>query len=250
VLRGKASIASARSHLAVLRRDLGSVAAKELDYDRLSEIALAWQRDAEAPVKPATVNRRFAILRRAYRRGRRSKRVAVVPEFPHFEELNAREGFFERGEFVALLAALPDDGLRDFVEWGYWTGMRKREAASLQWRHLDQETWTVRLPARHAKTRQGRALALRGAFRTIIERRLAARQLECPYIFHRYDITTEDDLAEAADRVTAYVAALPATPTVTTIERPNVHNSVKGRGRESPKYQCAQGDSNTRPFDS
>lgn len=288
-LRGRASLASAKSHLAVLRRDLGTVLAKDLDYDRLSEIALQWQRDPEAPVSPATVNRRFAVLRRAYRLGRRSKRVAVLPEFPHFEELDAREGFFERGEFLALLAALPDDGLRDFVEWAYWTGMRKGEAASLQWKHLDRETWTIRLPAKNAKTRKGRALALRGAFRAIIERRIDARRPECPYIFHRdgeaiaefrkawatackaagltgrlfhdlrrtgvrnlvrggvsrhvamaisghrtdavfrrYDITTEEDLAEAAERVTTYVATLPEERTVTPLAAANIHKTVNG----------------------
>lgn len=75
--------------------------------------------------------------------------------------------------------------LRDFTEWCYWTGMRKGEAAALQWKHFDRETWTIRLHARSAKTRRGRAIVLRGAFREIIERRLAARRLDCAFIFHR-----------------------------------------------------------------
>lgn len=283
-LRGRASVASARSHIALLRRELGAVRAVELDYDRLTSVALSWQRGGTSP---ATVNRRFAVLRRAYRLARRSKRVAVLPEFPHFEELNAREGFFERGEFLALLGALPDDGLRDFAEWCYLTGMRKGEAAALRWKHLDRETWTVRLPARLAKTRRGRAIALRGAFRAIIERRIAARRLESDRIFHRggqpiadfrkawktacdaaglhgklfhdlrrtgvrnlvrggvsphvamaisghrteavfrrYDITTEADLGDAADRVTTYVASLPETSKIRPLSGGNDHNSV------------------------
>jgi hypothetical protein len=45
-----------------------------------------------------------------------------IPPFPSshspkLEERNARQGFFERGELLVVLAALPDDGLRDFVEW-------------------------------------------------------------------------------------------------------------------------------------
>jgi integrase len=117
----------------------------------------------------------------------RSDKVKV-PAFPRLDEHNARQGFFERGEFLSLLAHLPDDGLRDFVEWCHWTGMRKGEAAALTWDDFDRETWTLRLQAKHARTRRGRVIVLRGAFRDIIERRLAARRLDCPYIFWRpYD---------------------------------------------------------------
>ena len=60
--------------------------------------------------------------------------------------------------------------------------MRKGEAAALTWAHFDRETWTLRLHARHAKTRRGRIIVLRGAYRDIMERRLAARRPYCPLI--------------------------------------------------------------------
>lgn len=63
--------------------------------------------------------------------------------------------------------------------------MRPGEIRSLTWADLDQETWTLRLHAKGAKTGYGRALPLGGSLRAIIERRVAARQFSCTYIFHR-----------------------------------------------------------------
>lgn len=182
---GRASLRTIRAHVAAVREAIGDLRAEEVTYDRLADRARDWQREGAAN---ATVNRRFETLRRAYRLALRSDKVAQVPVFPRLDEHNARQGFFERGEFLALLADLPDDGLREFVERCYWTGMRKGEATALTWADFDCETWTLRLHAKHAKTRRGRMIVLRGSFREIIERRLAARRLDCPYVFWRpYD---------------------------------------------------------------
>jgi integrase len=75
------------------------------------------------------------------------------------------------------------------IEWFYWTGMRPREIRSLTWAAFDRETGTLRLHARDAKTGHGghgRLLALEGDLKTIIARRLSARRLDCPLIFHRH----------------------------------------------------------------
>jgi len=141
------------------------------------------------------------------------------------------------------------------------------------WAALDRETWTLRLRARDAKTGKGRVLAPEGPLRAVIERRIKARRLDSPLIFHRdgqpirefckawasackaagltgklfhdlrrtgvrnlvragvpqsvamasvfrsYDITSEQDLRDAVQKVTAYVESLPTTPTVTPIAK-------------------------------
>jgi len=46
----------------------------------------------------------------------------------------------------AFRSTLPDDGLRDFVEWAYWTGMRKGEIAKLEWAVFERETGTFTFP--------------------------------------------------------------------------------------------------------
>jgi integrase len=135
----------------------------------------------------ATVNRELEGLRRAYSWGAKQKPplVADVLSVEFFREDNARQGFFERADFEALLAHVKDTDLRDFIEWGFWTGMRAGEISKLTWAMLDRETWTLRLHASAAKTGKGRVLVLGGPLLTIIERRLQARRLDSPLIFHR-----------------------------------------------------------------
>ena len=61
----------------------------------------------------------------------------------------------------------------------------KGEIAKLSWEGFDRETRTLRLHAKDAKTGHGRTLALEGPLAEIVERRLKARRLDCPLIFHR-----------------------------------------------------------------
>jgi integrase len=164
---------------------IGALPAGRLTTARLTRLVTDWQ---DQDVAPATINKQLGTLRAAYYLALESDppKVKRVPTMPMLDALNAREGFFEREDFTAVLNALPDDGgLRDFVEWAYWTGMRKGEIAKLTWAAFDRETWTLTLPARSSKTKKPRKLALRGPLRTIIERRRAARRTDCPLIFWR-----------------------------------------------------------------
>jgi integrase len=84
-----------------------------------------------------------------------------------------------------VLTPLADADVRDFCEWFNWMGMCPDEIRALTWAAFDRETWTLRLPARDAKTRRNRALALEQDLQGIIERCLRVRRLDCPLIFHR-----------------------------------------------------------------
>jgi integrase len=55
--------------------------------------------------------------------------------------------------------------------------MRPGEIRALTWEDFDRETWTIRLHARDAKSGYGRALALDGEVRVVIENRLRNRRL-------------------------------------------------------------------------
>lgn len=98
-----------------------------------------------------------------------------------------RSGFFERAEVEALLQHVSDDGLRDFIAWGFRTGMRKGEIARLTWDMLDRsgQPWVLRIPGAITKNRSGRTLGLEGDVRAIIERRLRVRRFDSSLIFHR-----------------------------------------------------------------
>ena len=82
---------------------------------------------------------------------------------------------------------MEDDGIRDFIAWGFRTGMRKGEIARLTWDMLDRSgsPWVLRIPAAITKNRTGRTLGLEGEARAIVERRLKARRFDTPLMFHR-----------------------------------------------------------------
>lgn len=65
--------------------------------------------------------------------------------------------------------------------------MRKGEVARLTWDMLDRSgsPWVLRIPAAITKNRTGRTLGLEGEVRAIVERRLKARRLDTPLMFHR-----------------------------------------------------------------
>jgi integrase len=79
--------------------------------------------------------------------------------------------------------------LRDFIQFGYLTGWRKGEIASLRW--SDVEGDVIRFRGENAKNGEGRSLTLSGDLADVIERRKAQRQVETKtgvllsaYVFH------------------------------------------------------------------
>jgi len=145
----------------------------------------------DAGKAPATVNREVHALRRAFNVAAQQTPPLfpkhLVPYFPTLPVDNIRTGYFERSEIEALLKHVADDGIRDFIAWAFRTGMRKGEIARLTWDMLDRSgsPWVLLIPGPITKNRTGRALGLEGDVRAIIERRLKARRLDCPRIFHR-----------------------------------------------------------------
>jgi integrase len=181
---GRASLRTLRGHVKAWNDVLGTVKTINATFSVLTEIIQTWQLAGDAA---ATINKRLSSLRRAFNLGRAARRIVSVPTFPHLAENNARQGFFEWPVLLELLAALPDDGLRDFIEWAARTGMRTGEIAKLTWRGYDRETGVVRLHGRDAKTRKPRRIVLVGPLAALIARRHEARKThpECPLIFHR-----------------------------------------------------------------
>lgn len=144
---------------------------------------LARRKDGAAP---ATIDRETEILRRAFNLAARNGRVAFTPYIPHQSKPNenARQGFLERGDFDAILGKIADEDFCDLLEWLWWSGMRPGEIASLTWEGHDAQTGTLRLTAAGAKIGRGRAVPLEGPLAPIIKRRLARRDLACPFVFH------------------------------------------------------------------
>ena len=72
---------------------------------------------------------------------------------------NVRKGFFTEPEIRRVLTRLSPD-LADFVLWGWLTGWRRGEIASLHW--TDLENHCIELRAENAKTGKPRSVPLLG----------------------------------------------------------------------------------------
>jgi len=185
---GKRSVNKVRSHLKAVRAFFGGRRAISVTTDDVER----YKRERrEAGKAMATVDRELEGLRQAYRHGAAQTPPLYpknrVPNMSFFRADNRREGFFTQAEVEALLAHIPDADLRDFIAWAFRTGMRKGEASRLTWEMLDRsgDPWVLRAPGAITKNGRGRSIGLQGDVRTILECRLKARRLDCPFIFHR-----------------------------------------------------------------
>jgi integrase len=186
-LRGLASTDRVHSHLKHIRAYFGNDRALEVTPARVN--AYMEMRIKER-AENATVNREVKALQRAFVLAVEQEVLTATPKFKCLPENNAAKGFFERADFEAILPRLTmrgnvDTDLQDFVTWAYYTGMRSGESKSLTWADFDAGGWTLRLHGQDAKNGHGRTIPLENELRAVMERRITARRLECPYIFHR-----------------------------------------------------------------
>jgi integrase len=183
----RSSLRRLRSHLVPVRQYFGCDLARAITRPRLMQYIEFRQRQGAAN---ATINRELEPLQRSFSLAIENNVLAFMPKFPSLPEDNARQVFFERADFERIVASLTvrgrlDTDLQDFLWWFFYTGMRPKETKSLTWNLHDRERGTITLEGKHAKTKKPRKLVIRGELKAILQRRTAARRLDCPLIFHR-----------------------------------------------------------------
>ena len=116
--------------------------------------AYAQSRLAEGAARQ-TVNNELSVLRRGFNLAIEKGLISTAPaiKLPRVE--NAREGFFEDGDFAAVLLALPAYA-QPVVRFLRVTGWRVEEALTLTWDRIDLEQEGIRLSARQTKGKQAR----------------------------------------------------------------------------------------------
>jgi integrase len=154
------------------------------------------QRKAETcrgkPTSNATINRELSLLTRGYSLNARA--VTARPIIEDQEENNVREGFFERGDFERVRAALPAE-YRPLLTVAYITGWRTQsELLPMESRQVDFSAGTMRLEPGTTKNKKGRefpfafdeeleaALLEQRAYTEACQRKAGAI---IPYVFHR-----------------------------------------------------------------
>lgn len=106
-------------------------------------------------------------------------RVAFRPHVPRLPEALPRSGFVSHAQYQGIRLHLPS-AYQDVLDFGYYTGWRKGEVTSLEWRDVEGDV--VRLRPEVCKTRQGRVLVLSEPLRAVIARRRAMER--GPLVFH------------------------------------------------------------------
>jgi integrase len=123
----------------------------------------------EQKAKPSTANYELAILRRAFRLGSRAGKVAARPEIQMLHVENTRKGFFEPGEYRAVINHLPEH-LRPVAAIAYITGWRsKSELLTRQWRHVDFVNGWLRLDPGESKNGEGRQFPFTPDLQLVLE---------------------------------------------------------------------------------
>jgi integrase len=181
-VHGHRSIKSARSQVKPWRAACGSCRALDVTTARLLRHVKAWQADGKTTT--ATINRRLGLLRRAYRLAK----LRIDPARLDFTdcmlgEASPRGRYLDAAAFGAIHKALPEY-LRDFVEFAYLCGTRKRQLALTTWAHWNAEVAEFTWPAAEVKAKHPHVLPLAGRPLELIRSRHTARKLHCRYVFH------------------------------------------------------------------
>jgi integrase len=104
----------------------------------------------------AEINRELAILKRAFSLAIKAGILSAKPYIPMLKENNVRKGFFEREQFDAIVAHLPER-LQPIIQTAYWTGWRTRaEIMPLEWSRVDTDAQVMRLDVGETKNDDGR----------------------------------------------------------------------------------------------
>jgi integrase len=169
-----------KSRVANLKTHFAGMRASEITTHRMREYA---RKRLALGAAPGTVNRDFGVLSRMFTLAMQADRIGRRPHIPRLRENPPRQGFMEHGEYLAIRGHLPP-AYRDVLDFGYFSGWRRGEILTLEWRDVDREARVIRLRPEVSKTREGRVLALSAPLHAVMERRWQARAIGCQLVFH------------------------------------------------------------------
>ena len=145
-----------------------------------------------AGVSNGEINRELTALKRMFNLAIQAGKLLQKPHIPLLKEDNVRVGFFERDQFLAVLARLPEP-VQPAATFAYITGWRiDSEVLSLEWRQVDFGAGEVRLDPGKTKNGEGRTFPMTRDLREVLDQQKAItenlqRQIKvvCPRVFHR-----------------------------------------------------------------
>ena len=141
-----------------------------------------------------TVSNELSALRRGFSFSVKKGILARAPKIDLPKVKNARSGFFEDGDFAALLLELPAF-LQPTIRFLRFTGWRVEEALGLTWNMVDWQGQVIRLPAKLAKAKTARLFPFGSApdLKALLDAQWKARKGD--RVFHRLGETITYDSA-------------------------------------------------------
>ena len=141
----------------------------------------------EEGAKNATINRELSALKRMLNMGAKQTPPLVdrVPYIPMLKENNARKGFFEHDDFLAMRDALPEY-LKGVITFGYKSGWRVSEIGGLTWAQVDRKQGVVRLEVGETKNDDARSVYMDEELKEVFEKQWQKRKdakKMLPYVF-------------------------------------------------------------------
>ena len=180
----KKSLTKAERSVRRLRVVFGGVPVSQITTPRINRFI---EQRLDDGVSNGTINRELSALKRMMNIGAQQTPPMVdrVPHIPMLEENNARKGFFEYEEFIALRDALPEY-LKGFVSFAYKSGWRVSEITGLKWSNVDLHQRVVWLDNDETKNKEGRTIYLDEELVQVFRRqkeKQKERELILPYVF-------------------------------------------------------------------
>jgi integrase len=179
----RSSLVSVRGHVkAWLAAGIGTLRPPELRPQQITAIGDGWKRLGAAN---ATINRRFAALRRAYQLACQTELLHTAPYFAMRDERRRgrRARYVPAGDAVALLEQLPTYAAL-FFEFALENGIRRGQLARTQRRFVDVGRAVIEWPPEECKSREPHVLPLEGRSLALVERALGEARPWCSYLFH------------------------------------------------------------------
>jgi integrase len=191
--QGRRSTRAAKLQAKNLRCHFGNVRAIDITAAMVDSFIDARRAKGYAA---ATIQLDLATLKRMFTLAVRKGRLTHRPHIPSMQVDNARSGFFEAADWLAVQGALVelDQDVADLMECLYLTGWRSGEATKLTWAQVDLDGDVLRLEPGTTKNKDGRAFPfrlypqLRALFtrrRELTDRVQKERRSIIPWVFHR-----------------------------------------------------------------
>jgi integrase len=140
----------------------------------------------DSGIRPSTINRELAVLKRGFNLLIQKKKFGDTPHIRTLQENNIRTDFFEHWEYLKLLE-VASPHIKPVIKLAYKTGWRSEEIIDMTWDMIDLDNGIITLPpGDYTKNEEGRVFFLDEdllrMFRNMWSEKMS-KKIESPYVF-------------------------------------------------------------------